>query len=146
MRNPKRIPIIIKFFKENPLELDKFCGEEFKDHSLIIKSLKDRWKTNIDQRMGQLLINLDLTVDGSCWYLEEVDWLIEHGYFKFEELHFWGTNFYKNGKRKPKTVYKLLKDLDLDHIENIIKFNKERGQQIDQRYLKYFYKRIQENI
>lgn len=145
MRNPNRIPIIIKFFKENPHELNKFLGIEVnvKETMILVKQF---WNTVPDLRMGQLLINLGVTVRDQCWFTEEVDWLIEHGYFKFEELHFWGTNFYKNGKRKPKTVYKLLKDLDLDHIENIIKFNKERGQRIDQRYLKYFYKRIQEDI
>lgn len=145
MRNPKRIPIIIKFFKENPHELYKFLGEEVANEETIIL-LKQYWKTVPHQRMGQLLVNLGMNIKPSCWIKEEVDWLIEHGYFKFEELNFWGTNFYKNGKRKPKTVYKLLKDLNLDHIENIIKFNKERGQGIDQRYLKYFYKRIQEDI
>lgn len=144
MRNPKRIPIIIKFFKENPYELNKFLGEEVEFRETI-DVLKSYWAKYPDCRMGQLLINHGV-VSQSSWFTEEVDWLIKHGYFKFEELNFWGTNFYKNGKRKPKTVYKLLKDLDLDHIKAIIKFNKDRGQQIDQKYLEYFNKRIQENI
>lgn len=145
MRNPKRIPIIIKFFKENPHELDKFCGLEV-NHRWVINDLKNLWKNMSDLRMGQLLITSGTIPDGQCWNTEEVNWLIEHGYFKFEELNFWGTNFYKNGKRKPKTVYKLLKDLDLDHIKAIIKFNKDRDQQINQKYLEYFNKRIEQNI
>ena len=57
---------------------------------------------------------------------------------------FWGINYFKNGKQRKTTKYKLLRDLDLEHIQNIIKFFEKYNavNQIPIRYLNYFKNRI----
>ena len=106
-----------------------------------------KWNNNPDQRFGQLLSNLNLVdkeIEDHIWNIEEDDWLIQNGYCNIEDIKFWGINYYKNGKKRKSTKYKLLKDLDNDHIQNIIKFF-EKYNTLDflpKDYLKYFNKRI----
>ena len=144
MRNEKRIPIIIDFFKKNPEVLNKFLGTDGNTEEIIIL-LEQFWKDYPDQRLGQLLINHEVISNGFIWNIEEVDWLIENNYFKFEELNFWGVNYNKEGKKLPKTKFKLLKDLDLEHIKAIKEYFKEKNLYINLKYTEYFDKRIKEN-
>ena len=144
MRNEWRIPIIIDFFDKNPEVLNKFLGTEVDSEEIII-TLKGYWEKNYDQRLGQLLLNNELTENGSVWHVEEVDWLIENEYLKFEDLNFWGINYDKDGNRLPETQFKLLKDLDLNHIKNIIKWYQDKGLYLNLKYTEYFNKRIEEN-
>jgi hypothetical protein len=144
MRNELRIPIIIDFFDKNPEVLNKFLGTECNTEE-IIQFLEKFWSNSYDQRLGQLLLNNELTENGSVWHVEEVDWLIDNGYFKFEDLNFWGINYDKDGNRLPETEFKLLKDLDLNHIKNIIKWYQDRGLYLNLKYTEYFNKRIEEN-
>ena len=109
--------------------------------------IKEEWLKSPDQRFGQLLSNLGLVpknVENYIWNIEEDDWLIKNGYCNIEDIKFWGINYYKNGKQRKSTKYKLLKDLDDDHIRNIIKFFEDNNaiNQLNKEYLEYFNKRI----
>lgn len=151
MRRPERIPIIFKFFKNNPKAYYRFIGERYNkdNHGLIGKQQLDFWLKYPDLRFGQLLVNLNLVkpqLTGKLFYKEEVDWLLEHKYFKPEELLFWGRSLDKNNNPLPKTEYILLKDLKLDHIKNIIKYFEENNRRINKVYMKYFEKRIKEGV
>lgn len=147
MRNPNRIPIIVKFFRENPVQLSMFLfNDKLSKRIELTEEFEKFWKSFPDLRLGQALINCGGIPDGSAWNKEEVDWLIDHEYFKFEELHFWGSNFDKEGNALSETKYKLLQDLDDEHIENIIKFFDNKYRKINSKYLEYFNKRLNEKI
>ncbi len=159
MRNPNRIPICLKLLFQN-LILSKFLGDYPKDKykkcgyaKRIHESwnlIEKTWLENPDLRFGQLLCNLrlihHLEIENHIWNVEETIWLVDNNHCTFEEIHFWGINYFKNGKLRKTTKYKLLRDLDLEHIKNIIKFFKDNNaiEKIPQRYLNYFNKRINE--
>jgi len=153
MRNPNRIPICLNYLMNN--NLFKFLGNNAT--GVIVNKIVDNydlikktWNEYPDLRFGQLLCNLrlipDIDIENHIWNVEEDDWLIKNGYCKFEDIKFWGVNYYKNGKKRKSTKYKLLKDLDLDHIKNIIKFFEKYNalNQLNKEYLEYFNKRIDE--
>lgn len=76
------------------------------------------WKENPDQRIGQVLINLGLIPDSvQAWNDEESDILEAQGLAP-EEYLFWGSYYDKDMNRIP-LVYRLIKDLDSDHINKI---------------------------
>ena len=54
------------------------------------------------------------------------------------------TSYYKNNKKRKTTRFVLLKDLDTDHIKNIIKFFEDQNalHRLNKEYLEYFNKRI----
>ena len=112
------------------------------------EEIKEEWLKYPDCRLGQLLVNLNLipskNIEHIIWNIEEDDWLIKNGYCNIEDIKFWGVNYYKNGKQRKTTKCVLLKDLDNDHIQNIIKFF-EKYNTLDflpKDYLKYFNKII----
>jgi hypothetical protein len=136
MRDPKRIPIVLK-------HLDKFLYSFNIDYEKINKKqLKLYWTNNPDLRLTQALINLNMISDGWYWIVEEVDFLIMEEILKFEEIHFWGNNYDEKGKKLRKTKWILLKDLDISHIENILKYFDENSLDLNEEYKKYFLKRI----
>ena len=109
--------------------------------------IKAYWEKHSDYRWGQLLSNLrlvDKETENHIWNIEEDDWLIKNGYCNIEDIKFWGVNYYKNGKKRKSTKYKLLKDLDNDHIKNIIIFFEKYNSldKLNKEYLEYFNKRI----
>jgi len=157
MRQKLRIPIVLEIFKQtNNGVFQKFLGlDNFQTLQVIDKiemqtpKLKTFWERNPDQRLGQLLSNMfvvDKDTENRIWNIEEDDWLIENGYCNIEDIKFWGVNYYKNGKKRKTTKFKLLKDLETDHIENIIKFFEDQNMlhRLNKEYLEYFNKRIVE--
>ena len=152
MRNSKRIPICLKLLFQNKI-LYNFLGTNTPGWAKKLHEnwnlIEKEWLKSPDQRFGQLLSNLGLVskeIENHIWNIEEDDWLIQNGYCNIEDIKFWGVNYYKNGKQRKSTKYKLLKDLDNDHIQNIIKFF-EKYNTLDflpKDYLKYFNKRINE--
>jgi len=54
---------------------------------------------------------------------DEIENLIE----QIRNQFIWGVNFTKDGKKLPKTEYKLLKDLDTDHVINILSYFNNRA-------------------
>lgn len=154
MRNPNRIPICLTLFSNENVLLNFL-----KDPNKYLRTniyynwdlIKETWLKYPDLRFGQLLCNLrlipDIDIEDEIWSIEEDNWLIDNGYCKLEDIKFWGVNYYKNGKKRKSTKYKLLKDLDLDHIKNIIKFfeNYNNLTYLNKQYLEYFNKRINES-
>ena len=155
MRQKLRIPIVLEIFKQtNNGAFQKFLGlDNFQTLQVIDKiemqtpKLKDFWERHPDQRFGQLLSNMfvvDKDTENRIWNIEEDDWLIKNGYCNIEDVKFWGVDFYKNGKQRKTTKFKLLKDLDIDHIKNIIIFFEKYNSldKLNKEYLEYFNKRI----
>lgn len=149
-RNKNRIPIICNYFHQKGI-LQKFLKDSSqKDINCIYNkytSIMLEWNKSPDQRFGQLLSNLGLVpknIENIIWNIEEDDWLIKNGYCNIEDIKFWGVNYYKNGKQRKTTKFKLLRDLDTDHIKNIIKFFEDQNilHKLNKDYLEYFNKRI----
>lgn len=148
MRQPKRVPICLKLFKKKEVFL-KFYNSEL-SYKVFIENFKDLsnfWKEYPDLRFGQMLINKNVIFDGCQWNIEEVDWLVSNNFIDIEKIEFWGVNYDKNENRLKKTKFKLLKDLDLEHIKNIIKFFEKYNSlhRLNKKYLEYFNKRIKIN-
>ena len=151
MRNSNRIPIVLNIFKNNPKCCLDFLGDTSLFYLIKLKQklpeIEEEWNKYPDSRLGQLLTSMSLVpknIEYKIWNIEEDDWLIKNGYCKFEDIKFWGVNYYKNGKKRKSTKYKLLKDLDNDHIQNIIKFFEDQNMlhKLNKEYLEYFNKRI----
>ena len=150
MRQKLRIPIVLeKMLISNKLR--KFLGTENQNTINIIydnwENITKEWIKYPDYRFGQLLSNLNLVdkdTENRIWNIEEDDWLIKNGYCNIEDIKFWGVNYYKNGKQRKTTKFKLLKDLDIDHIRNIIIFFEKYNSldKLNKEYLDYFNKRI----
>lgn len=147
-RNKLRIPIILKLFLTKPSALLKFLNEDdlYNCNTLYENwdEITEKWLEYPDLRFGQLLINLGYAKDGEIWYIEEDDWLIENKYLKPEEIKFWASIFDKNNKLLKVVQYRLLKDLETDHIKAILKYFNNNGR-INDQYLKYFKKRIKKD-
>ena len=150
MRNPNRIKIALKLLFVNKT-LYHFLGTNTPGWAKKLhenwESIEKTWLLYPDTRFGQLLCNMMLVtkeIEDHIWNIEEDDWLIQNGYCNIEDIKFWGVNYYKNGKKRKSTKYKLLKDLDNDHIQNIIKFFEKYNalDQLPKDYLKYFNKRV----
>lgn len=153
MRNPNRIPIVLNIFKNNLKCCMDFLGTNniflITTLKLKLSEIEKYWKENSDQRLGQVLHNLCMVpqeTGNNIYHIEEDDWLIKNGYCNIEDIKFWGVNYYKNGKKRKTVKFKLLKDLDIDHIKNIIKFFEDQNMlhKLNKEYLEYFNKQINE--
>lgn len=108
------------------------------DHIQLIKNeieyIREVWKDNPDWRFIQVLINTKLLQNypGFYYYKEDEDVLLDLGYGP-REVFFWGVNFTKDMEKLPETEWRLIKDLDTDHIKAIIdgKFVKEGNKYYD---------------
>lgn len=100
----------------------------------INPTLVEYWKDNFDQRFGQALINSGL-VPGNIliWIDEDEDILLDQG-LPPEEVYYWKSNYDKDMNPLPKTIFKLIKDLDTDHIENIYKYIFDIGGRLSTNY------------
>jgi len=122
MARPKeRIPIVLKHIDWTHFIDFIGCDSVMEDIMPNIKLIKDYWNNNYDQRLVQVLVNLDLVDYHTNYYkyhLEETDYLIDNGFIKPEKIILWGT-YGKDGKQKLK--YIPLDDLESSHIEAILK-------------------------
>lgn len=148
MRQSGRIPICLKLFRRKHIFL-KLYDSEF-SYNLFFKNyrkIKKQWETYPDLRFTQLLINEGYMNDGLMWNIEEDDWLVENDFISIENIKYWGINYSKEGEKLDKTQFKMLKDLELSHIINIIKFFERHDSlnQLNKKYLEYFIKRIKKN-
>lgn len=144
MRNEKRIPIILDFFKNNKQALEEFTGLPTHEIDNLYKHWEDvskEWKEEPDQRLGQLLINLNLIPDGEVWFVEEKEWLIKRNYIPVEEISFWGRIYGKDGKKLPEREWIPLDKLTTDHIKGILEFFKGKEDNLNPTYLEYFKQR-----
>lgn len=150
MRNPNRIPICLKLLFVNKT-LSHFLGTNTPGWAKKLHEnwdlIEKEWIKYPDQRFGQLLSNLDLItkeIEDHIWNIEEDSWLIKNGYCNIEDIGFWGINYYKNGNKRKTTKFKLMRDLDIDRIKNIIIFFEKYNSldKLNKEYLEYFNKRI----
>ena len=153
MRNKNRIKIVLDLMlnKEILLHFLNTSSQKLIDDLYNNwEEIKEEWLKYPDCRLGQLLVNLNLipskNIEHIIWNIEEDRWLIDNGYIKFEDIKFWGINYYKNGKKRKTTKFKLLRDLDNDHIQNIIKFFEKYNSldKLNKPYLEYFNNKINE--
>jgi hypothetical protein len=94
---------------------------------------KPYWKENPDQRIGQVLINLELVPDNMfIWNDEESDILKDQGIAP-EEYLYWGSIYDKYMNRISLT-HKLIKDLDSEHISAIYQYMFKNGKELSQDY------------
>ena len=151
MRNKNRIQIVLDLMlnKEILLHFLNTSSQKLIDDLYNNwEEIKEEWLKYPDCRLGQLLVNLNLipskNIEHIIWNIEEDDWLIKNGYCNIEDIKFWGVNYYKNGKQRKTTKFILLKDLDIDHIRNIIIFFEKYNSldKLNKEYLEYFNKRI----
>ena len=151
MRNKNRIQIVLDLMlnKEILLHFLNTSSQKLIDDLYNNwEEIKEEWLKYPDCRLGQLLVNLNLipskNIEHVIWNIDEDDWLIQNGYCNIEDITFWGVNYYKNGKKRKSTKYKLLKDLDNDHIKNIIKFFEDQNSlhRLNKEYLEYFNNKI----
>jgi hypothetical protein len=96
----------------------------------IIKNLdfiKTKWEKFPDQRIGQLLINLNLIKDHYLiWVDEEYEILRDQG-IPPEEYLFWTSYLDKDENKLDKPITRLVSDLDVSHIRAIKSyFNKHQ--------------------
>lgn len=139
MRQVKRIPIIKKVLKETKTKRKlyklfeyikggiKASGFDFKIHDYVDyfyknKTLFEFWKQNPDLRFTQLLINTGILPNfpGFWYYLEDEELFIKAGLLKPRDIYFWGINYDIKNKKLKNTKYKLIKDLDTDHIKVLV--------------------------
>jgi len=154
MRNPKRIPIVLDLIQNNYHQFLIDCGVETDDvldstQLFLVKrpEIEQFWLENPDLRLGQVFVNMGTIENfpGFWYYKEETDYVVEKGFCKFEDIHFWGVNYTKEMVRLPETEFRLLKDLDIDHIRAIIIFLEKNKQNTNPKYMAYFKKRIEED-
>jgi len=121
MRTIERIDNFLD--KVNTIQLSKRWRLDINDHLNLLTSITDEkvvnyWKENPDMRIGQILVNLGLVKDTmQIWLDEENDILIDQGIAP-EECLYWGSCYDKDMNPIP-LIYRLVKDLDSDHINNI---------------------------
>lgn len=129
MRNPQRIDIFLNKIKEDD-NLEKVLTKIFKlnvddDAIKIVKSgynvIEIFWKENPDWRFSQVLVNTGLLPNypGFWYHTEDEDVFVELG-GEPRDIYFWGVNYTKDMKRLPETKWTLIKDLETDHIEDIL--------------------------
>lgn len=125
------------------VDISKVIKDSYKldlteEHIQLIKNeieyIREVWKDNPDWRFIQVLINTKLLQNypGFYYYKEDENVMLDLGYGP-REIFYWGTNYDKEMNLLPKTVYKLIKDLDTDHIKAILdgKFVKEGNKYYD---------------
>ena len=95
---------------------------DFFDQPSTLMKIGIYWINNPDQRIGQVLINLNL-IDSTLgvWIDEESEILLNQGIAP-EDCLYWTSIYNKDGNLLDEPVSKLLKDLDTDHILNIYKY------------------------
>lgn len=136
MRIKERVPIILDLFKRNKEKvmsyLLKQIFKEEKDTKSLVYNIESKWE-DIETiykrypvlRLTQVLVSARVIPNyyGLWYHIEDEDVMVESGVCDPRDIYFWGVNYDKNGDLLPKTEYKLIKDLQTEHIQNILKGN-----------------------
>lgn len=167
MRNKHRVPIIIEALKndENKRKvLNYLFKPEPKEQMAIdspfyyIDTYVDIWKEEEEKfvkmysnypnlRLTQILVNCNIIPNypGSWYYTEDVKLMIESEVLAFEEISFWTIIYDKNGELIDRPIFKLLKDMEEDHIKAILKDVENKKLTLSSAYEKYFKERIKDS-
>jgi hypothetical protein len=79
------------------------------------------WKLNPDLRFSQVLVSLNIlpNIPGSWFYTEEEE-ILERLGIPARDYLLWGQYFNKDGTKMDKPIRRPIKDMDTDHIKNIL--------------------------
>jgi len=133
MRTIERISLFmekIDFKKYLSNEFNKILSDE--KQLEILKNFNDNkekilnfWLENQDLRFSQILIKLNIisNYSGFWYYKEEYEILLEQNNLA-RDILFWGT-YGKDGKQPLKHI--LIKDMNLEHLKNVLKMKKIIG-------------------
>lgn len=150
MRNPLRIPIIldkidlVQFIKD----LKVFDIDEIINVSMVdVNKIREYWLKHPDLRLTQVLVGLEIIPNtlGFWFYTEETDYVVQKGILNFDEINYWGINYDKDNIKLPETIWKPLKELEIDHIRNILKWFDDNEGYINKSYRDYFEKRLRDD-
>ena len=120
MRTPERIDNFLKLINLDKLAKRWWILPDLLKLNIYNEKVTKYWKENPDQRIGQVLINLQLIPNNfSIWNDEEDEILINQG-IPPEKYLFWTSLFDKNGNTLKEPITKLIEDLDATHIHNIL--------------------------
>lgn len=127
MRPKERIPIILKHIDWD-LYL-KYIGADCTSEHITnnIKSITKYWEENYDQRLVQVLINLEIIPNLTIikYWLEEFEYIIDIQKVKPEKILLWGT-YGKDGKQPLK--YIPIEEMETSHIEAVLKTQNLNGE------------------
>ena len=134
MRPKERIPIFLK-----NVDWDKLADKWNLSKPLhMCRKARTYWEENPDQRVGQVLINLQLVPDKlDIWTDEELSILLSQG-CNPRDVVLWGVNYDKDRNKLPTTEFRLVRDMDTDHIETILKEVSSDMYKIPQGYIDIF--------
>jgi len=129
MRNPERIPIVLKHINwEKAVETYNIPKDKVDFYVRMIKKsldegeLQEFWSECPDLRLSQVLVAMHIipNTPGFWFYKEDIELLLEQG-VEPRECLLWGNNYDKDMKLLPETKWVLVKDLATDHIETLLK-------------------------
>ena len=153
MRTPQRIDIFLNKIKEgnNLIKmLTDLCKlnlhESYINNEILsnLEGIEKLWKENPDWRFSQVLVNSGLLPNypGIWYYTEDEDIFVELG-GEPRDIYFWGVNYTKDMERLPETKWTLIKDLETDHIEDILGGEYVRE---DSKYYKFFVDELKRRV
>lgn len=126
MRDQIRIDNFLKKVNINHLITEIWKLPDINVQNIIndVSKIRECWMNMSDLRFSQILIYLDYipNLSGS-WYYYEEDEILEMQGYKPREYTFWGNLYDKNQNKLPEVNYILVKDLNIDHMQNLINGN-----------------------
>lgn len=144
MRPKERIAIVLKALNKGD-NWERFLKDHLQEcysptHLDLVHKhkqfIRKEWSQNPDERLFQFLINRNFLPDvHSLFFKEELGWLIKNKILKIRDVFFWRT-YGKTGRGKGKNV--LIKNMDTDHIENILKDYNAGRQPMTTEVFEYF--------
>jgi len=128
MRPVARIKPLLPILRDNIEHFLSHTTSDLNPKDIDWNIVEEHWKLNHDFRFVQLLSWLYPNNFFSSFNTEELDYVINE--LKVDPVHvlLWGVNFDKDGRKLPETEYRMIKDLETDHIQAILygEFTKDR--------------------
>lgn len=101
-------------------QLQKRWNVKFPIKLDVLIDIGKYWNLYPDQRIGQVMINLGYIPDRmDIWLDEEWEVLRDQGIAP-EEFLTWTSHYDKEGNKLKEPITRLIKDLDIEHINNIL--------------------------
>lgn len=144
MRPKERIPIFLDKINFDYLQKRWDIDLSNEVRGLIMSEpVRKYWESAPDLRFGQMLINLDYIPDMiAIWMDEDLQILLDQG-CEPREVVLWGNNYDVNHNLLPEIRWILIKDMNTDHIKQILKEVENNRYNLKQSYLDLFRKELQ---
>ena len=111
--------LLLNIWKIYPNDIDAESYEKIIINN--IDTIREFWHENYDLRFSQVLINLGLIENfPGFWYNYEEEYILKEQGYKPRDYIFWGNVYDKNGKKLDEVNYILIKNMNTDHIQNLI--------------------------